>query len=162
MDFIIEEDFNAAAPGQERDIVPAGTHRMVIKSAEEGPNEYKTSDTNPTGECLKLRLATVQGNYRFVFDDIPKHLAWRAANLADALGIKAVGERLTLTPDDCREQIVTVEISHYTSKAGKTSAVVKRYVPQSVAEKAKPEAAPRTRAAAVTAASNLGEDEIPF
>ena len=160
MDFIIEEDF-AAAPAQERDIVPAGTHRMVIRSAEEGPNEYKTSDTNPTGECLKLRLATAEGNYRFVFDDIPKHLAWRAANLADALGIKAVGERLTLTPDDCREQIVQVEISHYTSKAGKTSAVVKRYVPQTVAEKAKP-AASRSRASATVAACDLPDDSIPF
>lgn len=156
MDFIIEEDFNAAAPAQERDIVPAGTHRMVIKVAEEGPNEFKTSDTNPNGDCLKLRLATVDGNYKFIFHDIPRHLPWMAANLADALGIKAVGERLTLTPDDCREQIVTVEISHYTSKAGKTSAVVKRYVPQSVAEKAKPATAPRARPVAATA------DDIPF
>lgn len=161
MDFIIEDDFNASAPGQERDIVPAGTHRMVIKSAEEGPNEFKTSDTNPNGDCLKLRLATVEGNYRFVFHDIPKHLPWMAANLADALGIKAVGERLTLTPDDCREQIVTVEISHYTSKAGKTSAVVKRYVPASKADKPKP-AAPRSRAAAAVAASDLPDDVIPF
>lgn len=156
MDFIIEEDF-AAATAQERDIVPAGTHRMVIRSAEEGPNEYKTSETNPEGQCLKLRLATVDGNYRFVFDDLPKHLGWRAANLADALGIKPVGERLTLTPDDCREQIVTVEISHYTSKAGKTSAVVKRYVPQSVAEKAKP-ATIRTKPAVAATAG----DDIPF
>lgn len=156
MDFTIEQD-SAAAPAQEREIVPAGTHRMVIKSAEEGPNEYKTSDTNPTGECLKIRLATVDGNYRFVFDDLPKHLGWRAANLADALGIKPVGERLTLTPDDCREQIVTVEVSHYTSKAGKTSAVVKRYVPASVVEKAKP-ATIRTKPAVAATAG----DDIPF
>lgn len=159
MDFIIEDDFNAAAPAQDRDIVPAGTHRMVIRAAEEGPNEYKTSDVNPTGECLKLRLATVEGNYRFVFDDLPKHLGWRAANLADALGIKAIGGRLTLTPDDCREQIVTVEISHYTSKAGKTSAVVKRYVPATVAEKTKPAAAPRSRPAVAATAAG---DDIPF
>ena len=57
MDFVIEDQTQDAAV--ERDIVPAGTHRMVIRSAEEGPNEYKTHDTNPTGECLKLRLATV-------------------------------------------------------------------------------------------------------
>lgn len=160
MDFIVEDQ--TQEPGVERDIVPAGTHRMVIRYAEEGPNEYKTSETNPNGECLKLRLATVEGNYKFVFDDLPKHLGWRAANLADALGIKAIDGRLTLTPDECREQIVMVEVSHYTSKAGKTSAVVKRYVPQTVVEKTKPLAAPRTRAAAVTAASNLADDEIPF
>lgn len=155
MDFVIEDQTQDVAV--ERDIVPAGTHRMVIRSAEEGPNEYKTHETNPNGDCLKLRLATVEGNYRFVFDDLPKHLGWRAANLADALGIKAVGGRLTLTPDDCREQIVMVEVSHYTSKAGKTSAVVKRYVPQSVAEKAKP-ATPRARPAVAATAG----DDIPF
>lgn len=152
MDFVIEDQTQDA--GVERDIVPAGTHRMVIRYAEEGPNEYKTHETNPSGECLKLRLATVEGNYRFVFDDLPKHLGWRAANLADALGIKAVDGRLTLTPDECREQIVTVEVSHYTSKAGKTSAVVKRYVPASVAEKAKP-ATIRTRPAV---AATAGDD----
>ena len=92
-----------------------------------------------------------------MFVDLPKHLGWRAANLADALGIKAVAGRLTLTPDDCREQIVMVEVSHYTSKAGKTSAVVKRYVPQSVAEKAKP-ATIRTRPAVAATAG----DDIPF
>lgn len=160
MDFQIE-------PGEmqttvDRDIVPAGTHRMVVRAAEEGPNEYKTHETNPDGQCLKLRLATVQGNYRFVFDDLPRHLAWRAQNLADALGIEPQGGMLRVTPDDCLDRELMVEISHYTSKAGKTSAVVKRYVPQSVAEKAKPAAAPRTKAAAAMAASNLPEDSIPF
>ena len=108
MDFNVEEDFAPAAATQERQIVPAGTHRMLIKAAEEGPNEYKTHETNPSGECLKLRLATVEGDYRFVFDDLPRHLGWRAANLADALGIRAVSDRLTLTPDDCVGVIVTV------------------------------------------------------
>lgn len=157
MDFLVQDQPAAI----DREIVPAGTHEMVIRSAKEGPNEYKRCDENPTGKCLKLRLSTVQGNYRFVFDDIPAHLAWRAANLADALAIQAVDGRLTLTPDDCLDKVVTVEVSHYTSKAGKTSAVVKRYVPAGKA-KPKPPAATRTRAAAVTAASNLADDDIPF
>lgn len=155
MDFVIAEDFAPAAAAGERQIVPAGTHRMLIKLAEEGRNEYKTHDTNPSGECLKLRLATVEGDYRFVFDDLPRHLGWRAANLADALGITTVGERLTLTPDDCVGVIVTVEVTHYTSKAGKTSAVVKRYVPAHAGDVAKPVARPKP--ATVTAA-----DDIPF
>jgi hypothetical protein len=45
------------------------------------------------------------------------------------LGIKPVDGRLSLTPSDIEGQTLVVEISHYTSKAGKTSAVVKRYVP---------------------------------
>lgn len=159
MDFIIEEQTQETG---EREIVPVGTHRMVIRSADEGPNEYKRCDANPEGQCLKLRLATVEGNYRFVWDDIPAHLGWRARQLADALGMIPVDGRLTLRPDECSDQIVTVEISHYTTKAGETRAQVKRYVPASKAEKPKPAAAPRTRAAAVTAASNLADDEIPF
>ena len=155
MDFNVEEDFAPAAATQERQIVPAGTHRMLIKAAEEGPNEYKTHETNPSGECLKLRLSTVEGDYRFVFDDLPKHLGWRAANLADALGIRAAGDRLTLTPDDCVGVIVTVEVTHYTSKAGKTSAVVKRYVPAHAGDVAKPVTRPKPPAAATA-------DDIQF
>lgn len=157
MDFILDDDFSQAPPTQEREIVPVGTHRMVIRYAEEGPNEYKVSDTNPTGECLKLRLATVEGNFRFVFDDLPKHLAWRAANLADALGIKPVDGRLTLTPDDCREQTVTAEITHYTTKAGEVRAQVKRYVPATVAAKPRPSVLRTKPAGAATTG-----DDIPF
>lgn len=164
MEFIISDDSQDAA--FERDIVPAGTHQMVVRYADEGPNDFKRHDTNPDGQCLKLRLATVQGEYRFVFDDIPRHLTWRAANLAEALGIQPVNGRLSLTPEDCRDKVLTVEISHYTSKAGKTSAVVKRYVKPGEAASAPPKPKPaaiRTRpAAAVTAASNLPDDVIPF
>jgi hypothetical protein len=156
MDFIIEDSESPVT--YERDIVPAGKHQMLVKQCSEGPNEYKTHETNPDGNCLKLRLETVEGNYRWVFDDIPTHLAWRAANLADALGIKAVNGRLSLSPDEIEGQVLTVEVSHYTSKAGKTSAVVKRYVP---ATGEQPQAK-RPRAAAAVAASSLPDDDIPF
>lgn len=157
MDFVIEDQPTETVI-RERDIVPAGKHQMIVKVCTEGPNEYKTSDTNPEGMCLKLRLATVEGDYKFVFDDIPHHLGWRAANLADALGIKPVDGRLSLSPGDIEGQTVTVEISHYTSKAGKTSAVVKRYVPLNVAAKppaikASPKPPPADR---------LPGDDIPF
>jgi hypothetical protein len=52
---------------------------------------------------------------------------------------------------------VTVEVSHYTSKSGKVSAVVKRYVPCEA--KPQPKAKPRTVAARVATAST---DDIPF
>ena len=157
MDFMIDEEPTETVT-RERDIVPAGKHQMIVKHCEEGTNEYKRHETNPDGDCLKLRLATVDGDYKFVFDDIPHHLAWRAANLADALGIKPVDGRLSLSPSDIEGQTLTVEISHYTSKAGKTSAVVKRYVPLNVAAKppaikAMPKPPPADR---------LPGDDIPF
>lgn len=155
MDFIVEDQQTQPAM-MERDIVPAGVHDMVIKHAEEGPNEYKRSDENPDGLCLKLRLSTSGGNHKFVFDDIPKHLGWRAKQLADAAGIKPVGGKISLNADDLVGLAVTVEVTHYTSKAGKVSAVVKRYVAEQ-----KPADKPKARPKAA-AAAQLGSDDIPF
>lgn len=155
MDFVIEEQ-TAETMTREREMVPAGKHVMKIRSAKEEPNEYKRSDANPNGDCLKLCLATVEGDYKFVWHDIPKDLGWLAANLADALGIRAIDGRLSLSPDEIEGQILTVEVSHYTSKAGKVSAVVKRYVPANVADKPaaiKPKPKPVER---------LPGDDIPF
>jgi cell division septation protein DedD len=156
MDFVIEDQPTETVT-HERAIVPAGRHEMFVKLCEEGTNESKRHETNPHGNCLKLRLATVEGDYRFVFDDIPHHLAWRAANLADALGIKPIDGRLSLSPSDIEGQTLVVEISHYTSKAGKTSAVVKRYVPATVA--AKP---PAIKPNPKPVVERLPGDDIPF
>ena len=142
----------------ERLLVPAGTHTLTIRSASEGPNEYKRSDENPEGLCIKLRLAS-DGNHRFVFDDIPMHLAWRAQQLAAAVGITPVHGKLTLRPDELEGQKVSVEITHYTSKAGKVSAVVKRYLPATTTPATK-SADRRTAAQKIVAA--MPDDDIPF
>lgn len=160
MDFVIQDEFSETA-AVERDIVPAGQHRMTIKHCEEGPNQYKTSDENPDGQCIKLRLATVEGDYRFVFDDIPKHLGWRAKQLAEAIGIIPVSGRLSLQPDELVGQVVNVEVSHYTSKAGKVSAVVKRYVPASAVPAAKV-AKPAAKSKPQKVAASGPSDDIPF
>ena len=162
MQWDISEDFEPQTPAAttEREIMPAGRQTMVIKHAEEGPNDYKRTDENPEGMCLKLRLSDRDGRYRFVFDDLPqaKSLAWRARQLAAAIGITPVGETLSLVPDELVGQTVEVEISHYTSKAGKVSAVVKRYCEAKAQQPAKPVAKPRTAAARV----NLDDDVVPF
>lgn len=160
MDFIIE-DVQSQPVTMEREIVPAGMHQMVIKHAEEGPNEYKRSDENPTGMCIKMRLAALDGNYKFVFDDIPQHLGWRAKQLADAVGVLASGAKVSLQPDSLVGLKLTVEVSHYTSKAGKVSAVVKRYVAaQQQTAKPASKSKPKTVAAKITAA--LPGDDVPF
>jgi hypothetical protein len=159
MDFTYEE--SAEQQPVEREIVPIGIHEMEIRHAEEGPNEWKQHETNPEGMCLKLRLST--GQYRFIFDDIPQHLGWRAKQLADALGQGVDGQRISLEPDSLVGQTIRVEVSHYTSKAGKVSAVVKKYLP-AVADKPaakKAEKKPRVTTA-VALASDDGDDDIPF
>jgi hypothetical protein len=162
MNWDIADEFDAPqAQTTERPIMLAGFHRMVIKHAEEGPNPYKQTDDNPDGLCLKLRLSDTDGRFKFVFDDLPqrKALAWRAQQLAASVGIISRGDTLTLTPEELVGQTVDVEISHYTSKAGKVSAVVKQHVPRSNAQP-KAAAKPRTQAAKVTA--DLDGDAIPF
>lgn len=154
MDFKYQEE-QAVAP--ERDIVPAGVHEMEIRHAEEGPNSWKTSEDNPDGMCLKLRLAT--GNYRFVFDDLPQHLGWRAKQLADAIGDPSEGSSISLDPDDLIGRTIRVEISHYTSKVGKLSAVVKKYLPAKAKAVAK---ATKPRVTAVQVANAMSDDDIPF
>ncbi|NBW21958.1 MAG: hypothetical protein EBR82_79800 [Caulobacteraceae bacterium] len=155
-----QDDTQAPAETADRPLVPPGTHVLTIVHAEEGPNSYKQSDENPDGLCLKLRLGT-DGGHKFIFDDIPQHLAWRAKQFAAALAIVPAGDALDLEPSELVGQKVTVEITHYTSKAGKVSAVVKRYVPATAAPKAasKP-AAKRSNLAAVRAA--FPDDDIPF
>lgn len=160
MDFAIEPQNESPVDANERPIVPAGVRTLTIRSAEEGPNEWKRTDANPEGMCLKLRLST-DGNHRFVFDDIPVHLGWRAQQLAAAVGIIATGGKLTLRPDDLEGQAVSVEIAHYTSKAGKVSAVVKKYLPAADKPAAKP-AVKRPSPSAVQLPANFPDDEIPF
>jgi hypothetical protein len=157
MDFTFSDE-QTQTVNIERDIVPAGVHTMTIRHAEEGPNQYKTSDENPQGLCLKLRLATNTGDYRFVFDDLPKHLGWRAKQLADALGVAANGATVSLDPDSLVGRELTVEVSHYTSKAGKTSAVVKKYVKASGTPKPAMQSKPRS----VAPRFEEGSDAIPF
>jgi hypothetical protein len=157
MDFLIEEQQTETVT-REREMVPPGKHVMKIRSAKEEPNEYKRSDANPAGDCLKLCLSTVEGDYKFVWHDIPKDLGWIAANLADGLGIKAIDGRLSLSPDEIEGQVLTVEISHYTSKKGNVSAVVKRYVPAAAA--AKPPAIKATPKPPPV--ERLPGDDIPF
>ena len=159
MKFDVPEDQQDSAPA-ERELVPPGIHEMTIVHCEEGPNEWKTSDTNPEGMCLKLRLSL--GQYRFVFDDIPQHLGWRAKQLAAALGTGPDGETLELTPEDLIDQAVRVEVSSYTSKAGKISSVVKKYLPAAEKPKAKPAKKPPRMTPAVALASVEDEDDIPF
>jgi hypothetical protein len=156
MQFAIDD--NQVADVIERPIVPSGVRVMTIVAAEEGPNQYKVCDENPAGMCLKLRLSDSGGSFKFVFDDIPKHLAWRAVQLADAVGIKAVGGSLVLTPEELLEQSILVEVSHYTSKAGKVSAVVKKYMPPDAAKMPKAAA----KRPAQQKAASIPDDDIPF
>jgi hypothetical protein len=164
MDWTIAEDepfpadVHAMRP-EEREIVPVGTHKAVIKKAEERCVDWKKSDANPNGECLSLRLAV--GNFQYVFHDIPNDKHWLARQLADALGIVPEDGTLRIVPGEIEGRDVTVDIKHFTNRQGVTKADVKAYLPATGAAKTTPAA--RTPAAKVKAASPaIGSDDIPF
>jgi hypothetical protein len=162
MRFDMTQDDNAPAPVEtvDRPLVPPGTHVLTIVHAEEGPNAYKQSDENPEGLCLKLRLGT-DGGHKFIFDDIPQHLAWRARQFAAALAIVPAGDALDLVADELAGQKVTVEVVHYTSKVGKVSAVVKKYVAATQTPKAARATSP-TAATRRAVLASTPDDDIPF
>lgn len=160
MDEETTQDVHETRP-EERPIVPAGTHRLTIKAAEVGPNEYRTHERNPDGICLKLRLE-LDRDHKLIFDDLPQHQPWRGAQLGQALGLQADGNTLRVSPDVVSGQTVYAMVEHYTSKAGKTSAVVKRYLAPPERPATPPPVA-RTPAAKVKAAApGIGSDDIPF
>lgn len=130
MDFTFDESEPATAtPPKDREIVPPGVHDMEIKQAEDGKSPYRTSDANPEGHCLMLRLA--KGKCSFVFDDISKTNGARARDLATAIGVKPGKTKVSLAPADLVGCVVGVEIEHYVGKkSGKTTAIVKRYLPK--------------------------------
>jgi hypothetical protein len=161
MDFTISQT-DQAANAIEREIVPAGTHLMEIKAAEEKTNEYKRCDENPEGHVLALRLATNTGNYRFVWDDLPQHLGWRAQQLAAACGLGQGNGVVSIKPDDLIGRVVNVEISHYTSKNGKVSAVVKKYLPAATPAANQPKAAATVRRSPAAKVAAESDEYIPF
>ena len=154
------QDVHGTRP-EEYDIVPVGTHRLKIVSADVGPNQWKTDEkTNPDGICLKLRLE-LDASHKHIYHDLPKHRPYMGAQLAEALGLQADGNTLRVSPDEVIGQVVIAMVEHYTSKAGKVSAVIKKYLPGPVAAPAAKPA--RTAAAKVRAASPaIGSDDIPF
>ena len=49
---------------------PAGEASVEIVAASIGDVAWKTSDDNPRGECLRLRLSAGR-DYGFIFTDVP-------------------------------------------------------------------------------------------
>lgn len=144
---------------EERQPVPEGTHQMTIKAAKVGPNQYRTSDANPDGICLSLRLE-LDSAHLLVFDDLPQDKPWRAGQLARALGIEPDGSRLRLSPDVVMGKTVVAMVERYTSKAGKVSSVIKRYLEPKTTGQPVAKSPPVRKP--VAKVSESFEDDIPF
>jgi hypothetical protein len=85
---------------------------------------WKTSDDNPRGECLRLRLSAGR-DYSFVFTDVP--LDW--GRMLDAVRA-ATGVSNDMVPEEFTGQRARVVLKHYTAKDGTTRATVAKWLPR--------------------------------
>ena len=151
---------------RERDVLEKGIHEMKIALCQWSTSEYNTSDNNPEGNRLEIRLAKV-GFTGFIFADIGQHEGWKAKSLAAALGL-AWSPSAFADPGEFVGQSLMVGTDTWTSKAGKTRAVVDRWIaaPVAVEQPAKvvPKSLPKSPAqkAAAQFAQHGDPDDIPF
>jgi hypothetical protein len=124
---------------------PEGRAEIEIKAASIGDVPWKVNEKNPTGACLKLRLAAGR-QYAFVFVDLPKDKPFLFKALAAALGIQpdADGKVTLPQPAELVGRTALVEIGHYQTKRGETKATVRKWLPANVV--ATPAPAPATAA----------------
>ena len=116
---------------------PSGPHVCEVVAASIGEVPWKVSDDNPKGECLKLRLRP-EGNFAFVFNDVP--LDW--GRMLDAVAVSLGIGREELMQGDLVGKQARVVLKHYTAKDGSTRAVVAKWLPASVEDTAKSDAPP--------------------
>lgn len=148
-------------------IAPQGNREVEIVAADIGTVAWKTSEKNPSGECLKLRLSAGR-EYGFLFADLPRDRRYLFKALAAALGLEpdADGKVTLPEPHELVGRGVLVEIDHYQTRRGETKACVRKWLPATAAQPtAKPQrpkatAPRRTPGAAIT--SRLPDDDIPF
>ena len=141
----------------ERKLVPAGVHEMEVVFSEDGTNQYRKTDENPDGDCIKLRLSLGR-EYGLVFEDLMADMpGWRAAQVAAAFGVNPEDG---LEADDLLGKTVKVQIGHFDRKAGGQGATVKKFFPAPVS-KAPAEKKPRkTNAVALT--DEVDDGDVPF
>ena len=146
-------------------IIPQGRAEVEIVAASIGDVQWKASDDNPAGTCLKLRLSAGKG-FAFVFADLPRDRKFLFKALAAALGIQPGDDgKVSLPqPHELVGRTALVEVGHYQTKRGETKACVRKWLP---AESVQPPHKPRPPRQAVQRSRNavpqIGvDDDIPF
>jgi hypothetical protein len=157
----------ARTPAAEYEVLAPGTHDLRIVSASVGTVPWKTSDTNPLGECLRLRLSAGR-HAAFVFADLPRDHVWLFKAFAASAGLEpgADGKVRFGTAESLVGRRVRVEVSRYTSRSGEARANVKRWLPASRVNHRQASAASsgfNRPAPAMTVHCTTAEDDaIPF
>lgn len=148
-------------------VVPQGVAEVEIVAATIGDVAWKKSESNPTGQCLKLRLRAGR-EYAFMFADIPRDKSFLFKALAASLGnVAGADGKVSIGPvEGLVGRRVRVEVGHYQSKAGETKACVAKWLPPVQAQPTPPASEPvqPKPAKAVRPSKPQWEcaDEVPF
>ena len=140
---------------------PAGEASVEIVAASIGDVAWKTSDDNPRGECLRLRLSAGR-DYGFIFTDVPLDWGRMLKSVCHAAGVE--GEQLV--PESFVGRQARVVLKRYQAKDGTTRATVARWLPPAKSEPT--QATPAVVTLAVTKVSRNAppsfgaDDDIPF
>lgn len=106
-------------------VVPEGEAAVEVVAADIADVRWKTSDDNPRGTCLRLRLSAGR-SFAFVFVDVPQNLSWLRRAVAAALGLTDD----ELEPGAAIGGTARVVIKHFTARDGTVKAGVARWLPR--------------------------------
>jgi hypothetical protein len=155
MDWDFSEGFDepAAPTTTERELLPEGTHELLIKEVR-------------VGDLLEVRLAHEDRRYGWVFCRLPKDASWAKTigrSLVAALGMDDAKWKAA-DPSDVADRLVQAELYHKVGRDGRTWVNVRRFLPVE-----KPAAAPIKKSPPRTAgekamkqAMETSSDDIPF
>jgi hypothetical protein len=158
----------APAPRRAYEVLPEGEHELEIVAASVGTVEWKATDANPEGQCLRIRLSAGP-DFAFVFVDLPRDRSVLFRALAAALGMQTGPDgKVSIGPPEALVgRTVRVATGRYTTRAGETRANVRRWIPAPsaappAARQKPPRARPQGFKAAGASRANVVEDDIPF
>jgi len=106
-------------------VVPAGEVTVEVVAADIADVPWRTSDDNPRGTCLRLRLSAGR-SFGFIFVDVPHHLTWLRRAVAAALGLTDD----ELEPGAAIGGTARVVVKHFTARDGTVKAGVARWLPR--------------------------------
>jgi len=163
-DVFVDDEFDAAAPGEPQQMLPDGTHVAEIKWAGIQTKDWAKRDGNPEGKVLTVKLE-VAAKYKPVWESIPCQQRGRIEQLCRSARVDP--PRGEWDEQELKGQMATINTVLALSKAGNEYVKVVAWNPgPAPLPKEIREAAPRKtlaqKAKAEFLAGGGGADDVPF
>lgn len=115
-------------------IIDADEYTGTIKKVEWVNSPYSITEYNQDGLCLSvwIDIPTNGNQTKRIFDKIAVTSPTKLNELRQAVGLKPVAKGEDFDESEITGREIEVEVDKYTSKAGKVSNIVKRYIKQTL------------------------------